>query len=159
MGPLVVRKRVLTTRRRLRAPRSPARDPPWDTARHGQGQEERRWRRPGTKPDRLKRASWLLSPHPRACTGRVDAATAALFCYFAPEFAHRLTAQPFPRRTQVTEDFAIQPEKITPTLDASKWPLLLKNYDKLMVREADHPTPPTQFEGSFSREHRETRVC
>lgn len=35
---------------------------------------------------------------------------------------------------QVTEDFAIQPEKITPTLDASKWPLLLKNYDKLMVR-------------------------
>ena len=35
---------------------------------------------------------------------------------------------------QVTEDFAIQPEKVTPTLDASKWPLLLKNYDKLMVR-------------------------
>jgi len=35
---------------------------------------------------------------------------------------------------QVTEDFSIVPEKITPTLDASKWPLLLKNYDKLMVR-------------------------
>ena len=40
---------------------------------------------------------------------------------------------------QVTEDFAIAPEKITPTLDASKWPLLLKNYDKLMVRtRPDH---------------------
>jgi len=72
-------------------------------------------------------------------------ATAAPFCYFAPEFAHRLTAHPLRRRSQVTEDFAIQPEKITPTLDASKWPLLLKNYDKLMVREADHPSPPTQF--------------
>ena len=40
------------------------------------------------------------------------------------------------RFSQVTEDFAIQPEKITPTLDASKWPLLLKNYDKLMVRHS-----------------------
>jgi len=39
----------------------------------------------------------------------------------------------------VTEDFAIQPEKITPTLDASKWPLLLKNYDKLMVRPGTLP--------------------
>ena len=81
-------------------------------------------------------------------------ATAAPFCYFAPEFAHRLTAHPLRRRTQVTEDFAIQPEKITPTLDASKWPLLLKNYDKLMVREADHPSPPTQFSHTS-----ETRVC
>ena len=41
--------------------------------------------------------------------------------------------------SQVTEDFAIAPEKITPTLDASKWPLLLKNYDKLMVRTRPHP--------------------
>ena len=81
-------------------------------------------------------------------------ATAAPFCYFAPEFAHRLTAHPLRRRTQVTEDFAIQPEKITPTLDASKWPLLLKNYDKLMVREADPPSPPTQFSHTS-----ETRVC
>ena len=79
-------------------------------------------------------------------------ATAAPFCYFAPEFAHRLTAHPLRRRTQVTEDFAIQPEKITPTLDASKWPLLLKNYDKLMVREADHPSPPTQFSHTSENE-------
>jgi hypothetical protein len=27
---------------------------------------------------------------------------------------------------QVTEDFQIAPEKTTPTLDCSKWPLLLK---------------------------------
>ena len=43
-------------------------------------------------------------------------------------------------RPQTTEDFAIQPEKVTPTLDASKWPLLLKDYDKLMVRTG-HYTP------------------
>merc|ERR1711959_555072 len=33
-----------------------------------------------------------------------------------------------------------QPEKITPTLDTSKWPLLLKNYDQLNVRTG-HYTP------------------
>jgi len=80
-------------------------------------------------------------------------ATAAPFCYFAPEFAHRLTAHPLRRRTQVTEDFAIQPEKITPTLDASKWPLLLKNYDKLMVREADHPSARRRNSHTHFREN------
>ena len=48
-------------------------------------------------------------------------------------------ADPSFLHAQVTEDFAIAPEKITPTLDASKWPLLLKNYDKLMVRTRPHP--------------------
>ena len=48
-------------------------------------------------------------------------------------------ADPSLLHSQVTEDFAIAPEKITPTLDASKWPLLLKNYDKLMVRTRPHP--------------------
>ena len=48
-------------------------------------------------------------------------------------------ADPTLLHAQVTEDFAIAPEKITPTLDASKWPLLLKNYDKLMVRTRPHP--------------------
>lgn len=37
-------------------------------------------------------------------------------------------------------DFKIAPEKSTPTLDTSMWPLLLKNYDKLHVRSA-HFTP------------------
>jgi H/ACA ribonucleoprotein complex subunit 4 len=41
---------------------------------------------------------------------------------------------------QVTEDFQIAPEKTTPTLDCSKWPLLLKNYDQLNVRTG-HYTP------------------
>merc|ERR1712164_22554 len=41
---------------------------------------------------------------------------------------------------QLEEDFQIEPEKITPTLDTSKWPLLLKNYDQLNVRTG-HYTP------------------
>ena len=52
---------------------------------------------------------------------------------------------------QVTEDFAIQPEKITPTLDASKWPLLLKNYDKLMVRASMSHPPPRAIVGEAGR--------
>ena len=39
---------------------------------------------------------------------------------------------------QEKEDFAIQPEKIEPTLDTSEWPLLLKNYDKLLVRTGQY---------------------
>ena len=102
-----------------------------------------------------KRAPWLSTLSRRASTGRVDdARNRRPFLLLRPGVAHRLTAHPLRRRTQVTEDFAIQPEKITPTLDASKWPLLLKNYDKLMVREADHPSPPTQFSHTS-----ETRVC
>jgi len=38
------------------------------------------------------------------------------------------------------DDFTIQPEKATPKLDTSKWPLLLKNYDKLNIRTG-HYTP------------------
>lgn len=41
---------------------------------------------------------------------------------------------------QATTDFLIQPEKKTTPLDTSKWPLLLKNYDKLHVRTG-HYTP------------------
>jgi H/ACA ribonucleoprotein complex subunit 4 len=37
-------------------------------------------------------------------------------------------------------DFLIKPEAIVPKLDTSKWPLLLKNYDKLNVRTG-HYTP------------------
>lgn len=36
--------------------------------------------------------------------------------------------------------FQLVPEKGTPTLDTSEWPLLLKNYDKLIVR-SNHFTP------------------
>merc|ERR1712070_1054331 len=41
---------------------------------------------------------------------------------------------------QLNADFQIEPEKITPTLDTSQWPLLLKNYDQLNVRTG-HYTP------------------
>ena len=41
---------------------------------------------------------------------------------------------------QVSGDFAIKPESSQPALDTSQWPLLLKNYDKLLVRSA-HFTP------------------
>ncbi|KAF6257961.1 centromere/microtubule-binding protein cbf5 [Scenedesmus sp. NREL 46B-D3] len=41
---------------------------------------------------------------------------------------------------QAVTDFLIKPEKTGPALDTSKWPLLLKNYDKLNVRTG-HYTP------------------
>ncbi|GAA5970041.1 hypothetical protein JCM11641_000245 [Rhodosporidiobolus odoratus] len=41
---------------------------------------------------------------------------------------------------QTNSDFAIKPESVTPTLNTKDWPLLLKNYDKLLVRSA-HFTP------------------
>ncbi|KIW27437.1 centromere/microtubule-binding protein cbf5 [Cladophialophora immunda] len=37
-------------------------------------------------------------------------------------------------------DFSIKPENITPQIPTSEWPLLLKNYDKLLVRTG-HFTP------------------
>jgi H/ACA ribonucleoprotein complex subunit 4 len=41
---------------------------------------------------------------------------------------------------QKTQDFAIKSESAAPQLDTSQWPLLLKNYDKLIVR-SNHFTP------------------
>jgi len=41
---------------------------------------------------------------------------------------------------QATSDFAIKPASVTPRLDTSQWPLLLKNYDKLLIRSS-HFTP------------------
>ena len=41
---------------------------------------------------------------------------------------------------QASSDFLIKPDKSAPKLDTSKWPLLLKNYDKLNVRTG-HYTP------------------
>jgi H/ACA ribonucleoprotein complex subunit 4 len=38
------------------------------------------------------------------------------------------------------EDYMIQPSSVTPVLDTSKWPLLLKNYNALHVRSS-HYTP------------------
>ncbi|PFH54599.1 hypothetical protein AMATHDRAFT_134952 [Amanita thiersii Skay4041] len=41
---------------------------------------------------------------------------------------------------QLDGDFAIKSQSFTPKLDTSQWPLLLKNYDKLLVRSS-HFTP------------------
>ena len=41
---------------------------------------------------------------------------------------------------QVSGDYAIKSEDKQPALDTSQWPLLLKNYDKLLVRSS-HFTP------------------
>ncbi|KAK1770673.1 centromere/microtubule-binding protein cbf5 [Phialemonium atrogriseum] len=38
------------------------------------------------------------------------------------------------------DEFSIKPQAVTPALDTSNWPLLLKNYDKLLVRTG-HFTP------------------
>lgn len=40
-------------------------------------------------------------------------------------------------------EYMIQPESVTPKLDTSKWPLLLKNYDQLHVRSAHYTPLPT----------------
>ena len=46
---------------------------------------------------------------------------------------------------QLAGDFAVKPEpsSATPKLDTSNWPLLLKNYDKLLVRTAHFTPIPT----------------
>ncbi|EFP90147.1 centromere/microtubule-binding protein cbf5 [Puccinia graminis f. sp. tritici] len=41
---------------------------------------------------------------------------------------------------QAASDFSIKPASATPRLDTSQWPLLLKNYDKLLIRSS-HFTP------------------
>ena len=34
-----------------------------------------------------------------------------------------------------TQDFSIKPTAVTPALDTSNWPLLLKNWDKRMYKD------------------------
>ncbi|CAL1696115.1 unnamed protein product [Somion occarium] len=44
---------------------------------------------------------------------------------------------------QVQGDYTIKPETAQPKLDTSQWPLLLKNYDKLLVRSSHFTPIPT----------------
>ena len=44
---------------------------------------------------------------------------------------------------QLQGSYAIQPEESAPKLDTSQWPLLLKNYDKLLVRSSHFTPIPT----------------
>ena len=41
--------------------------------------------------------------------------------------------------------FLIKPEKVTPKLDTSKWPLLLKNYDRMNVRTGHYIPIPSGY--------------
>ncbi|KAK9813175.1 hypothetical protein WJX72_010125 [[Myrmecia] bisecta] len=47
--------------------------------------------------------------------------------------------------TQATTDYLIKPQASTPALDTSKWPLLLKNYDKLNVRTGHYTPIPSGY--------------
>ncbi|XP_022669393.1 putative H/ACA ribonucleoprotein complex subunit 4 [Varroa jacobsoni] len=51
---------------------------------------------------------------------------------------------------QVSGDFRIEPSSGAPTLDTSEWPLLLKNFDKLVVR-TNHYTPVPQGSSPLKR--------
>lgn len=44
------------------------------------------------------------------------------------------------RDENADDDFLIKPQKFTPTIDTSQWPILLKNYDRLNIRTG-HYTP------------------
>ncbi len=48
------------------------------------------------------------------------------------------------------DEFAIKPSKTQAVLDTSKWPLLLKNYDRLNIRTA-HYTPIAQGNSPLKR--------
>ncbi|KAK4784258.1 hypothetical protein SAY86_018626 [Trapa natans] len=42
-------------------------------------------------------------------------------------------------------DFMIKPQSITPTIDTSQWPILLKNYDRLNVRTGHYTPLPSGY--------------
>ena len=65
---------------------------------------------------------------PEVCRPRVDVQSVDMRSRLTP----RGPAPTCRRSTQA--DLVIKPESVTPSLDASKWPLLLKNYDRLNVR-------------------------
>ncbi|KAL7949022.1 pseudouridine synthase [Trichoderma barbatum] len=44
------------------------------------------------------------------------------------------------QKKEQEEEYTIKPQAVTPSVDTSQWPLLLKNYDKLLVRTG-HFTP------------------
>jgi H/ACA ribonucleoprotein complex subunit 4 len=37
----------------------------------------------------------------------------------------------------MSKEFQIEPQKETPKVDTSKWPILLKNYDSLNIRQGN----------------------
>jgi H/ACA ribonucleoprotein complex subunit 4 len=49
------------------------------------------------------------------------------------------------------EEYVIKPENTVPTLNTSDWPLLLKNYDKMLVRSG-HYTPIPNGSSPYKRD-------
>lgn len=49
------------------------------------------------------------------------------------------------RKEDQEVDYTIKPQAVTPKLDTSRWPLLLKNYDKLNVRTGHYTPIPSGF--------------
>ncbi|KAL2179227.1 pseudouridine synthase [Thermothelomyces heterothallicus CBS 202.75] len=49
------------------------------------------------------------------------------------------------------EEYAIKPQSTVPTIDTSTWPLLLKNYDKMLVRSG-HFTPIPNGSSPYKRD-------
>ncbi|GMG99051.1 hypothetical protein Nepgr_000891 [Nepenthes gracilis] len=47
--------------------------------------------------------------------------------------------------TAQTEDFLIKPQNVTPSIDTSQWPILLKNYDRLNVRTGHYTPLPSGY--------------
>jgi hypothetical protein len=70
-----------------------------------------------------RRGGW----HCRSSFGRLRGLRFSLFSFSSLAMA-------------VTQEYVIKPEDKAPTLDTSQWPLLLKDYDKLLIRSA-HFTP------------------
>ncbi|KAI1813537.1 pseudouridine synthase [Poronia punctata] len=54
-------------------------------------------------------------------------------------------------KNQAAAEFSIKPTAVTPAVDTSQWPLLLKNYDKLLVRTG-HFTPIPNGSPPLSRD-------
>ncbi|KAG7288775.1 centromere/microtubule-binding protein cbf5 [Staphylotrichum longicolle] len=55
------------------------------------------------------------------------------------------------RKGDADEEFVIKPENTVPTLNTSDWPLLLKNYDKMLVRSG-HYTPIPNGSSPYKRD-------
>lgn len=55
------------------------------------------------------------------------------------------------KKNEGEEQYVIKPQNTVPSLDTSNWPLLLKNYDKMLVRSG-HFTPIPSGSSPFKRD-------
>ncbi|KAI3832788.1 hypothetical protein MKW98_002334 [Papaver atlanticum] len=49
------------------------------------------------------------------------------------------------QKDEAPKDYLIKPQSVTPTLDTSEWPILLKNYDRLNVRTGHYTPLPSGY--------------